>query len=297
MGSTQKRTGFTLIELLVVIAIIAVLIALLLPAVQKVRAAAIRIECVNQLRQMGTALHEYHEVNKHLPPAHNVDRDVYNCPQPFDDKWFFSWMTRILPYIEQQALYNQVDFSAHPWWQHPINETPVKLFVCPMDERGELIALYKDNDLVALTDYLAVSGTNELAFDGVIHVNSRYALHKIPDGASNTLLIGERPPSKDLVYGWWFAGAGPHPNFGTADVCLGVNEIKDVENPGVKDHFRIGYLDDPPNEHMYHFWSLHAEGANFLYADNHCSFIPYTVDQSILNATATRNGKELEIYP
>ncbi len=292
----RKRSGFTLIELLVVIAIIAVLIALLMPAVQKVRASAMRIECTNQLRQIGTALHQYHFAHGNLPPAHSSNENHLNRPLPKDQKWFFSWMARILPYIEQQPLYNKINFNAWPWWQHPINETPIPLYVCPMDDRGELIALVENNK-VALTDYLAVSGTNELQFDGVIHVNSDYAFDEIPDGASNTLMVGERPPSKDLIYGWWFAGSGNFPYFGTGDVCLGVNEVMDPKNPGKKDHFRKGILEDPANVHMLHFWSLHTEGANFLYADNHCSFIHYSVDQALLNATATRDGGEPQVLP
>jgi prepilin-type N-terminal cleavage/methylation domain-containing protein/prepilin-type processing-associated H-X9-DG protein len=295
MKSRARRSAFTLIELLVVIAIIAILIGLLLPAVQKVRSAAARLQCINHLKQMGLALHNYHDNNGSFPPAHATNSsyvNTYGAPASPDTKYYFSWMARILPHLEQKPLHDQINWNASPWWQHPINETPIKVFICPADMRGELIAKYDNTDLVALTDYLAVSGTDQLRFDGIIHVNSTCKMIAIQDGTSNTLLIGERPPSTDLVYGWWFAGAGPAPNFGTTDVCLGVNERKDLTDPSNRDIYREGALNDPTNEHMWHFWSLHTGGSNFLFADGSCRFVTYSVGQNILNAAATREGSE-----
>jgi prepilin-type processing-associated H-X9-DG protein len=207
-------------------------------------------------------------------------------------------MARILPFLEQNALYQQINFNTTPWWQHPINETPMPLFVCPADIRGELIANYGGN-AVAMTDYIAVSGTDQLAFDGVLHVNSSHKMLEILDGTSNTLLVGERPPSTDLVYGWWFAGAGTSPAyFGTTDVCLGVNEIINFPTtPYSRDTYRAGQLNDPGSLDKWHFWSLHSGGANFLLADGSARFITYSVSQTVINAAATRNGGEaLSMY-
>jgi len=138
---TRQKSGFTLIELLVVIAIIAVLISLLLPAVQSAREAARRAQCVNNLKQIGLAIHNYHSTNDALPPAgssHIVGQDVAN-------EW--SMKVRILPYMEQQTLYNACNFMLNPEWSWPggvdvggweasnmtIRMIRVESFLCPSD--------------------------------------------------------------------------------------------------------------------------------------------------------------------
>lgn len=287
----SSRRGFTLVELLVVIAIIGILIALLLPAVQAAREAGRRTACINNLRQMGIGLHNYHDTYNKFPPAHANNGTLFGQPPMPDTYDYFSWMTRILPFIEQNSLYSDINLNAWPWWQHPINETLLPVFQCPSDRRTYLVALFGSNR-VALTEYLAVNGTNQLAFDGVLYINSTVPMGGILDGTSNTLLVGERPPSFDLAYGWWFAGSGAYPFFGAADVCLGVNEIKDPNNRSDRDFFRHGDIAEPSNTHMWHFWSLHPTGSNFLLADASCRFIHYDVGQGLLNAAATRSGGE-----
>src|SRR6478736_2567912 len=118
MVRLSKRSAFTLIELLVVIAIIAILIGLLVPAVQKVRESANRTECVNKLKQIGLALHQYADRERAFPPAHTLTTLSYGAPRPYDTKEYFSWMVRILPYLEQTDLYHEVKWDQWPWWQH-----------------------------------------------------------------------------------------------------------------------------------------------------------------------------------
>lgn len=153
---------------------------------------------------------------------------------------------------------------------------------------------------VALTGYLGVSGTHQLAYDGMLYVNSKVSFKKVLDGTSNTLLAGERPPSADLVWGWRFAGSGQYPYFGATDVTLGVNEIKNPASPlaaAATDIFRLGSTIDLANEHCWHFWSLHPHGSNFLFVDGAVRFIRYDIGQPTLNALATRAGGETLALP
>jgi prepilin-type N-terminal cleavage/methylation domain-containing protein/prepilin-type processing-associated H-X9-DG protein len=295
------RRGFTLIELLVVIAIIAILMAMLMPAVQKVRESSNNLQCKNKLKQMGVALHGYVSEHKVFPPALVVNSEMqnpsffqttYTVPPAPDQKIFFGWMTRILPYLEQKTLYDKVNFTAWPWWQHPLNETMMPIYWCNSDPRPGMVINY-GGDLVALTEYMGVSGTDQLAEDGILFPNSRVSFKMITDGTSNTLLVGERPPSVDDVYGWWFAGSGAAPmNLGATDVVLGTNELTAADSSKARDFFRPGSINDPANTHRFHYWSQHDAGSNFLFADGSVHFIAYDIGQSTFNALGTRSGGE-----
>jgi prepilin-type N-terminal cleavage/methylation domain-containing protein/prepilin-type processing-associated H-X9-DG protein len=318
-----RRRAFTLIELLVVIAIIAILIGLLLPAVQKVRSTAARVKCTNQLKQIGLGLHHYHDVVGTLPPALRET----TAAQPNVDYPYVSWMTRILPYVEQPALYKTMQDAfatpagRSPWATtsvngqmvnvHPGLATVLDIYKCPSDSREYLAANAADGLTIAFTGYLAVNGQNLFSFDGSIYWNSKVKFVDITDGTSNTLLVGERPPSADLVYGWWYAGAGqsytlPDGTFadtGSTDVSLGAAEYfvrtgfdSSINCPTGPYSFGPGRLDDPCAQ--FHFWSLHTSGANFLLADGAVRFLSYDTPQSLMVAMSTRaKGEPVSLPP
>lgn len=143
-----RRSAFTLIELLVVIAIIAVLIALLVPAVQKVRESAARTQCSNNMKQLGLAFHSYHDVRKTLPPAVMMNYGSGGSGYPGDATLNFgpNWAVLLLPYIEQNALYNSVSASVERYpttpgenaWRSIVN-TPLSIFRCPSDSSASLV--------------------------------------------------------------------------------------------------------------------------------------------------------------
>jgi prepilin-type N-terminal cleavage/methylation domain-containing protein/prepilin-type processing-associated H-X9-DG protein len=311
----RQRPAFTLVELLVVIAIIAVLIGLLVPAVQQVREAANNTQCQNNLKQIGLALHMYHDSNGKFPPAQSLDNVWFpNVPRPppFDKTWDISWRARILPYIERQDLYKYIRPGEFAWW-HPqppipgvgyINGVKIQLYLCPSDPRSDQTVTYMDPGFgfdpkamdVAFSDYLGVNGTDMFAFNGILHVNSRVRMTDVRDGTSNTILVGERPPSVDLYWGWWFADSGVEPWFGSPGSVLGSNE-KDPSTPRLArywpEYYRPGSLSDPDGEHTWHFWSLHPDGANFLFADGSVRKISYSVPRDFLGKLATRSGGEV----
>lgn len=294
LGDNHPRNGVTLVELLVVIAILAVLIGLLLPAVQGVRLAAGRLKCQNNLKQVGLALHIYHDTYAALPPGCVTSATA--------GQQHMSWLTRLLPFVEQQATWDEAvrAFESEPFFlgpiHHPILGRRQRAFECPLDVRADRVVDFVEFR-TAFTSYLGVSGTKTPAADGVLFVDSRVPLIWVTDGTSQTLAVGERPPSQDGAFGWWYAGWGQNKD-GSAEYLLGVREVRTTSRYSACPAGPYSFT--PPNSKsictVFRFWSLHPGGANFAFCDGSVRFLSYSAD-SILPALATRAGGEVVEIP
>ncbi len=296
---TKRRGGFTLIELLVVIAIIAILIALLLPAVQQAREAARRSQCKNNMKQIGLALHNYHDVHRAFPPGW---LGVMNGVQDAEGESGFAWSTMLLPYMDQAPLYQQMNFAL------PMDVAPnrflvrqyLPVFACPSDPKPNDFMLEDRNAVnidLGVSNYMGVFGTVELdgcenapgtapvqangqcVSDGSFFHNSSMKMRDLTDGTSNTMLVGERttfkdPGTGDPFYGTW-SGALPEVEEAIARV--------------------MGHAEHPPNEndHPEDFGSAHTGGAQFLLGDGAVRFISENIDEGLFQALATRSGGEV----
>jgi prepilin-type N-terminal cleavage/methylation domain-containing protein/prepilin-type processing-associated H-X9-DG protein len=294
------RFAFTLIELLVVIAIIGTLIALLLPAVQKVREAANRVSCRNNLHQIGLALHSYHDSQGSFPSGYRCDPVNPDNADQTAPGW--GWAALLLPYIEQGNLAQQIKFNLPV--EDPSNlaarTTIVKLYVCPTDRSTGLFTVYDKNNMplaqAATNSYAACHGTGvdldeELDdFNGMFSRNSRVRFADATDGTSNTIAIGER--GSFFTQTPW-AGAV---NFGTTRITPGApsNNPTAIEEAPTQTlvHVAVHTLNDP-NSDPEDWFTPHTGTGNFLFVDGSVRPLRIGVSISVLQALATRDGGEV----
>src|SRR4030095_809274 len=190
----------------VVIAIIAILIALLVPAVQKVREAAARTQCQNNLKGVAPSLHNDHDTTKKLPAARG---DLQSPNQNVVFTVYGGWMCSILPFVEQDNLHKAIKPFTQPAPNVFFNNynRPINIFRCPSDPRGVDETPNGGN----MTNYLGVTGADTSSTaqingpsNGIFNISVKgMTLVSITDGTSNTLMVGERPPAKDKYWGWW----------------------------------------------------------------------------------------------
>jgi len=274
MNSRARRSGFTLIELLVVIAIIAILIALLVPAVQKVRESAARTQCMNNLKQIGLAAHSYEGTYKALPPGYLGSYP--NLAEPYGTSWpqSISLHYFLLPYLEQGPIKSKGDvglpvgyFSLTQvrgsWWNYGNTKTASaaqpSVFVCPAADNsftsigvlmptypgGMTIGSFGGSPAIGFTNYLGVAGylgKASTSYPGIYMNRSRLSLIQISDGSSNTLMFGETTNTQ-IGHSW--AGIGAMP------VAWGL----------------------PTDGQWYTFGSKHTQVANFCFGDGSCRSI------------------------
>jgi prepilin-type N-terminal cleavage/methylation domain-containing protein/prepilin-type processing-associated H-X9-DG protein len=332
MTYATRRRGFTLIELLVVIAIIAILMGLLLPAVQKVREAAARTKCQNNLKQIGLALHNFHDSYFSFPPGLGATGDrtgmapwtvsnIYLAPTNPRNQRVQSWLVHILPYIEQSQLKDQlplqpIDPIAAAAFSIPNNDMSsrhVSIYGCPSDPRGTSIISTGGGSYrpASMTWYAAVGGIDSgsptwpLA-EGVIFWRSRINFAGIPDGTSNTFVAGERPPgpAPHHPYGWWqsldtidWRYGAPAWEYDTiqymSNTVASPVGMSTLTNTPCTFPTNFGPGDVRNSCDFNHFWSCHLNGGNFVFADGSVRFVLYSTERTIMLGLSTRAGGEI----
>jgi len=315
--SNRQRLAFTLIELLVVVAIIAVLMALLLPAVQKVREAANRIRCGNNMGQVALAVHMYQNDYPTMPRNSTPNYWGYGITGAADANGVYhsswSWLTKILPYIEQDALVKQYGLQNIPQYNTVLTAYAASIpsFQCPSDTYLPGTFTNRANTggyLAGMTNYKGVSGSNwawgSWTYSDPIYGNNgldngngcfyrhdggtepyfttyrqlKLRIELIRDGSSNTFLIGEDIPDLNQHCGW------TNSNYACGTCCIPLNNALQPGQPGYNN------IGDWPN--VYSFRSRHPGGANFAFGDRSIRYVRESIDLTIYRALSTREGKE-----
>ncbi len=273
----RTRPGFTLVELLVVIAIISILVLLLLPAVNAAREAARRTTCLNNITQLGLAVHNYEYHFEHLPPGViNPDGPIRNVAEGNHT----SWIVQILPYLEENTLYARYDQQegAYGPGNDAVRRAAVTTLECPSDP-----AVGTEEGEVALSSYVGCHHDSEAPIDennnGLLFLNSAIRYSEIADGSSKTILLGEAVPSENDL-GWVSGTRATLRNTSAIEPMdqsrwqpAGAGEAEVVEDP----------------LHVGGFSSAHAGGvANFAFADGSAKAISRDISPEILQLLGNR---------
>lgn len=281
------RRAFTLIELLVVIAIVAILIGLLLPAVQRARESAQRLRCYNNLKQIGVALHGYHERYNRFPPGYSS----HVAPGGADTGPGWGWASFLLDDLEQGNVHRSIDFSTAitaPAHAGPRSQV-LPVFQCPSDDSPGTFTTAGTPVSVAHANYVGVFGTTEIedgpgTGSGMLFRNSRVRFADVTDGTSNTLFVGERGSNIALAT-WTGAVTG-------AIVPLRSDPSQSAGAPLLV----LGRGDHEPNSpsaHIDDFYGRHAQGVNFLFVDGSVRAIGNRINSTLWQAIQTRGGGEV----
>lgn len=319
----RPAKGFTLIELLVVIAIIGILVGLLVPAVQKVREAASRTQCLNNLKQIGIALHNYHDGHSHFP--NNARPNPANTVR---ERWF----TKVLPYLEQDVLFNQYDETTN--WDSaknlPLTSLQLKVARCPSAPESDRLDTNPDagwsgaKDLVAISDFGAFYGVHNSfvvnnpnvklssSLEGILVKSGKVSLSDVTDGTSNTAFVAEsagRPylyqaglkqaadyRTKGVNGGGWARPASDLWLIGSNSAGTTVGGSATINACNGFDHsgqypLSVG---SPPlgTDGSGQIYSFHPGGAHILFGDGSVRFVEATIAPGTIAGLVTRAGGE-----
>ena len=285
---TRRRRGFTLIELLVVISIIALLIALLLPAVQAAREAARRASCVNNMKQIGIAFHNYHDVRNVLPPGY-----VYKLGYTTGG---FGWAAMVLPNMELTPVFNAINFDLPAWSAQntTVCTTTISSYQCPTDYTTSTPDgfMAREGFRYAKSSYVANFGPNDLDVNpddraGVFSRNSATGFANVTDGLSQTIFAGERT---NAVY---LRVIGSSNHFDLETVWPGAIKENPVDDHGHTTEFQSAYLINNPNFDDRNSMSYHSGGSNYLFGDGSVKFVKLGISLKVYPALGTRAGAEV----
>ena len=287
------RKGFTLIELLVVIAIIGVLVALLLPAVQQAREAARRSQCKNNLKQIGLALHNYHELYRGFPPGY-----TYRPGTMSENAAGFAWGAMILPMVDQAPLYSQFNWNLAVWdaANIPPRTRHLPVFLCPSDpvSSGSFVEMGPVPETYAMGCYVGNFGPPDLDAtqeqrDGMFSRNSSTSASDVLDGLSNTLFVGERVNGPFRT-----AGAhGVHVTYETTWCCAVREHTDPTDDHGHMILFQSGHVPNSPLSDDRDVSAPHIGLAQFLLGDGSVRAIGENIDFGLYQKLSTRAGGEV----
>jgi prepilin-type N-terminal cleavage/methylation domain-containing protein/prepilin-type processing-associated H-X9-DG protein len=309
-----SRRAFTLVELLVVIAIIGLLVGLLLPAIQAARESARRTQCTNNLRQIGLALHHFHDARSSFPAAYlSTPGGAMGPADPASGDAGPGWtlFVQILPYMENSSLQQSLNLKLPAW--SPANAraaaTVVSEFLCPSvpddgptyevkDSGGKVLAVFARAHYVASAgrvDPWNTPGDLTAIADGVFFRNSRVRIKDITDGTSKTAFIGEQTSSHSNST-WVGIVPGsltcPTPRYAYAGCDLAAPQINVHSGPGINENPPIVHPPNSTSGYVDEMFSQHAGGCNVLFGDSSVRFIPETINPLLWAAMATRAGGE-----
>lgn len=300
MRAGHPRQGFTIVEVLVVVAVVAVLIGLLIPAVQRTREAAARATCANHLKQIGLAILHYESVMKRLPPSRTSTSLLGGTPDPMT--WFATWPVLVMPYLEQENLYRQWELTRpYAKQSEAARLTPVPVYFCPsLRDPGERTTRSFVAGISAHFEFPGALGDYAASIDrtgcdvpgdmlrcphpplhGAFRAGTGYQLTEFTDGLTNTLLVGEKSVALLNTDSAYYADLGPVPGASSRAAGRRYPLV-----PADLEAHQSTFLNHGPPPW---FGGAHPGVCQFVFADGHVTPLNYTIDLLTLEYLGMRD--------